>query len=56
MARQIGSGDRLLGPYQLQDDIAIDAAGSLAGTKLNIRQIDKSHTPCPWLRLHRNPS
>jgi hypothetical protein len=56
MARQIGSGDWLLGPDQLQNDISIDAAGSLAGTKLDIRQINKPHTPCPLVRLHRKPS
>src|ERR1035441_9095113 len=56
MARQIGSGGAPLGPYKPQDNIAIEVTSSLAGTKLNTRQIDKPHPSGPLMRMHRNPS
>jgi hypothetical protein len=55
LARQIGSGDRLVGPDQFQNDVTVYAPRSFARGNLNIRQVNVPHTSCVLVRLHRNP-
>jgi hypothetical protein len=40
---EIGAGDRLMTPYQVEHDAAVDIAGGLAGCHLKVGEINFSH-------------